>query len=209
MLLSVNPLVYYEDNFLSDEECATIIENARDNLQSATVCNDEGTSSDDSRRTGGTCFLPQETNEAIMKLCIRIADKINTHPIYAEHLQVINYGAGEEYQPHYDSWQPHEYQYTVYAGNRTMTALAYLNDVEEGGATVFPMLGVTIPPKKGRIVFFTNTHLGSNVRHELSLHGSEPVTKGEKWACNLWFREKHFQLPHIYNNDDRLKIPQV
>ena len=209
MLLSINPLVYYEDDFLTDAECETVIEYARDKMQKAKVCNDKGTQSEDWRRTGGVCFLPQNTNHVIMGICNKIASKAHIHPIHAEDLQVINYGLGEEYQPHLDAWDVHEYQYMIHGGQRTLTALAYLNDVEEGGSTSFPELGLSIPAKKGRIVFFENTHLGSNVRNQLALHGGDPVIKGEKWACNLWFREKHFQLSKVYDQEENHKLLNI
>ena len=78
-------------------------------------------------------------------------------------------------------------------GQRMVTCLLYLNDVEEGGGTPFPNLDMEIRAKKGRMVLFHNCHEGSTVRHPDSLHGGMPVLKGEKWACNLWFRELEYQ----------------
>ena len=84
------------------------------------------------------------------------------------------------------NWEP--------GGQRMITVIAYLNDVEEGGGTSFPKLEVTIPAKKGNVVVFHNalesistTHPKVNPR---SLHAGMPVIKGEKWMTNLWFREK-------------------
>jgi prolyl 4-hydroxylase len=30
-------------------------------------------------------------------------------------------------------------------------------------------------------------------RHPKSLHGGSPVWGGQKWACNLWFRQHAYQ----------------
>ena len=49
--------------------------------------------------------------------------------------------------------------------------------------------GYEILAKKGRCVFFTTTFLGTTAQHPWSLHGSTPVIRGEKYACNLWFRQ--------------------
>ena len=75
-----------------------------------------------------------------------------------------------------------------------VTVLVYLNDVEEGGGTDFPELGVTVTAKKGDVVVFHNvineTPVASHPKiHPKSLHAGMPVIKGEKWMVNLWFRE--------------------
>jgi len=75
-----------------------------------------------------------------------------------------------------------------------VTVLAYLNDVEEGGGTNFPELGVTVEPKKGDVVVFHNTLTEVPASehpkiHPKSLHAGTPVIRGEKWMVNLWFRE--------------------
>jgi hypothetical protein len=48
-------------------------------------------------------------------------------------------------------------------------------------------------PRLGRIVLFHNCYPDSTKRHDKSLHGGMPLDKGEKWACNFWFRENRFQ----------------
>lgn len=83
-----------------------------------------------------------------------------------------------------------------------VTCLLYLNDVAEGGGTAFPNLDMEIRPKKGRMLLFHNCHQGSTVIHPDSLHGGLPVLKGEKWACNFWFRELVFQAPGTGKSTD-------
>ena len=70
-----------------------------------------------------------------------------------------------------------------------ITALIYLNDVEDGGATYFPKLNISINPKKGNVLVFHNTISETTNINPRSLHAGMPVTSGEKWAANLWFRE--------------------
>ena len=38
-----------------------------------------------------------------------------------------------------------------------------------------------------------HTTLQDLTRHPKSLHGGSPVWGGEKWACNLWFRQLPYQ----------------
>ena len=46
-----------------------------------------------------------------------------------------------------------------------------------------------VDPVKGRMVVFQNVHEDGS-RHKQSRHAGLPVISGEKWAFNLWVREK-------------------
>ena len=53
-----------------------------------------------------------------------------------EEFQVIHYEVSQEYRPHYDSYDmlnEHGRLNTVRGGNRLITVLLYLSDVDEGG----------------------------------------------------------------------------
>lgn len=76
-----------------------------------------------------------------------------------------------------------------YGGQRLLTALVYLNDVEEGGGTNFPKKNIVVKPTIGSMLVFNNCIGNTNQKDMNSLHGGMPVIKGEKWAFNLWFRE--------------------
>lgn len=56
-----------------------------------------------------------------------------------------------------------------------------MNDVEFGGATVFPCLNVSVPAKKGTALIWYNLKL-SGAYETRSLHGGCPVLKGFKWS---------------------------
>ena len=56
----------------------------------------------------------------------------------------------------------------------------------------FNKLNIKVAPKKGRLLVFYNTEKDSNKQHDLSMHGGNEVLKGEKWACNIWFRDKKY-----------------
>ena len=63
----------------------------------------------------------------------------------AEQMQAQRYDVGQEFKPHCDWFQPGSESYAEHcsvSGQRTWTAMAYMNDVEEGGETTFPRLGV-------------------------------------------------------------------
>jgi hypothetical protein len=53
--------------------------------------------------------------------------------------------------------------------HRVLAWMTYLNDVEDGGETVFPMFGLKINPEKGKTLIWpsdwTHAHLGAVVRN--------------------------------------------
>jgi 2OG-Fe(II) oxygenase superfamily len=62
-----------------------------------------------------------------------------------EDMQVVHYGPGGFYQSHHDYFDPKMYPGgdNAKGKNRLLTLLLYLNDVEGGGQTNFPLVGHT------------------------------------------------------------------
>ncbi len=54
---------------------------------------------------------------------------------------------------HYHGWHT-EQSYLQHCSQRLFTVMFYLNDIEEGGETIFPMSDISIKPKAGTIVIF-------------------------------------------------------
>ena len=65
----------------------------------------------------------------------------------------------------------------------------------ESNTTETPKLKLEVDPIPGRMVIFHNTTGMVHDVHKKSLHGGLPVLLGEKWACNLWFRERPYERP--------------
>jgi prolyl 4-hydroxylase len=190
-----DPHVWVFDNFLSPDECLHIIELAEPRMDDALVSR-LGSNSASERRTGRVAWVKHDQTATIRSLVRRVGDLVAIHPSHAENLQVIHYATAQEYQPHFDAWDIETdkgKEKTARGGNRAVTALMYLNEVEGGGGTGFPKLDVEVEAIPGRLVIFHNLYEGGSTRHRKSLHGGLPVTAGEKWACNLWFRERRYQ----------------
>ena len=51
------------------------------------------------------------------------------------------------------------------------------------------MIEEFIEPKMGKMVVFTNVNDDGSLNKK-SRHAGLPVIKGEKWAFNLWLRER-------------------
>ncbi len=188
------PIVYVFEDFLQDHETSALIAAAQANLQRAVVSDDKA-GKISTGRTGQNCWVRHRQTEVIAALCDRISKLVNIPLTHAESLQVIHYAETQEYRPHFDAWDAgteRGKRCMERGGQRLVTCLLYLNDVEAGGGTCFPKLDMEVRAIKGRMVLFHNCHTGTALRHPASLHGGLPVEAGEKWACNLWFREHNY-----------------
>jgi prolyl 4-hydroxylase len=190
-LFSSDPIIYVVDDFISEDECQEFINCSKDKLQPATVIglNEERKVKN---RTNEFAWLEHHANESIHEVSKRLSILVQMPIRNAEMFQVVYYKNGTEYKPHFDSFdQSTEVgkKYCERGGQRMITALIYLNDVEDGGATYFPKLNISINPKKGNVLVFHNTISETTNINPRSLHAGMPVSSGEKWAANLWFRE--------------------
>lgn len=194
-MINSSPAVGLFEQFVSPAECRMIIEIARSKMQRATVSAEKaGVTSQG--RTGNNCWIPHDQTPETLNLAQRISDLVGIDLIQAESFQVIHYGETQEYAAHFDGWDANTergQRCMKRGGQRLVTCLIYLNDVTEGGGTGFPKLDVEVRAVAGRMVVFHNCYEGTNERHPASLHGGLPVEQGEKWAVNLWFREKQYQ----------------
>ena len=70
--------------------------------------------------------------------------------------QIVNYGIGGVYKHHTDADGDNGVTFgeTQRRGDRLAPFIGYLSDVDAGGATVFPAMGVTIWPKKGDAAYW-------------------------------------------------------
>ena len=212
---SVSPRVFKIPNFLSPVECNTLIQVAIQNgLKASTVYaggDDYGATHhrDAKTRSSTNTWLTRDHHINLTDTIYRRAahlmkiddasfghkapiddsvDDAKYHSI-AESLQVVRYKVGEEYSPHHDWVLPS--QRNRYQPTRFATLLIYLNDDFEGGRTLFPRAvnrqyheGVQIAPQKGTAILFYNLLPDGNV-DDLSQHGSEKVTKGEKVSFKI------------------------
>ena len=119
---------------------------------------------------------------------ISLLSQMRTQAPYAsEYFQVANYGVGGHYGIHWDAFNLHKTDQGQEMGDRIATLMAYLSDVQVGGNTVFPMLGLSVRPEKGSDLFWVNLKpLGHS--EPLSLHGGCPVVVGSKWISNKWIK---------------------
>ena len=190
-MYSADPVVYVVSNFLSDEECKAFVDLGKGNMERATVMTDDQHEVHQSR-TNDYYWIEHSANDIVHEASKRFSVLVQMPINNAEQFQLVYYGPGNQYKPHFDAFDKttKEGQKNWFpGGQRMVTALAYLNDVEEGGETDFPKVDVSVKPNKGDVVVFHNCIDGTTDINPKSLHAGSPVVSGEKWAVNLWFRE--------------------
>ncbi|NNE10889.1 MAG: 2OG-Fe(II) oxygenase, partial [Ilumatobacter sp.] len=190
-----DPLVLVVDDFVSVDERQHVLDLASDRMEAAKVSR-LGQNATSEKRTGSVGWIKHNETPIIRTIVKRVGDLVGLPVTHAESLQVVHYGPSQQYKSHFDAWDPSTpkgKEKTRRGGNRLVTALIYLNEVEAGGATGFPKLDVEVDAVPGRLCLFHDLVEGTSSRHPNSLHGGLPVEAGEKWACNLWFREHRYQ----------------
>ncbi|QEI06962.1 2-oxoglutarate-dependent dioxygenase [Pigmentiphaga aceris] len=180
-------------NLFTREECEALIASAQPRLaRSRTVDRSGGTAvSHESRTSDGMFFTLGET-PLIDKLERRIAGLLRWPLERGEGLQVLRYGPGAEYQPHYDFFDAQDAgtaTHTAAGGQRIGTLIIYLQSPISGGATTFPQIGLDVAPIQGNAVFFAYPQA---TPASLTLHAGAPVTAGEKWIATKWLRVRRY-----------------
>ncbi|MCD5322164.1 MULTISPECIES: 2OG-Fe(II) oxygenase [Pontibacillus] len=173
------PLIVVLDNVASEKECDRIITTSQDRLERSRIGQARETNE---MRTSSGMFFEENENTLIHRMERRLSAIMNVPIEHAEGLQVLRYQPGQEYKPHHDYFKQSD-------NNRISTIVLYLNDVEEGGETLFPHLGLSVTPKKGMAVYFEYFYQDA-LLNEKTLHSGNPVVQGEKWVATQWMRRK-------------------
>ena len=189
------PPIRIFENVFSQKECKKIIKLATPNLKRSTMgaAKEVGT-----QRTSSTTWLNTNKLPCLMRVS-KMVEELTGMPMNCqEDWQFLKYEPGQEYKPHYDACSPTTADYKACLqeeanrgwGKRVFTFFIYLNDVEEGGHTRFPKLDVNIYPKRGKAALWHNLIADRSLAHPLAEHAGTPPKKGEKYAINVWIRER-------------------
>lgn len=196
VLLSLaSPRVVLLGNVLSHEECDALIRYGEQRLQRSPVVSDaDGNTQVHAHRTSRGAMLQRGESELVARIEARLAALTRWPAENGEGLQLLRYEAGNEYRPHFDWFDPAlpgPRKHLERGGQRLGTVVMYLSEVEQGGGTSFPKVGLQVQPKKGSAVFFANTD-AYHVPDQDSLHAGEPVVKGVKFIATKWLRAREY-----------------
>ncbi|MDF2639673.1 MAG: 2OG-Fe(II) oxygenase [Novosphingobium lindaniclasticum] len=133
---------------------------------------------------------PRDT--VVRALDERLAALTGIAPGHGESLQGQRYNRGEYYHEHWD-WFDTEAPYWLResrnGGQRSWTAMVYLNAVDEGGSTDFVHLGLKVAPSAGSLLIWNNA-LPDGSPNPLTMHAARPVLRGVKYVVTKWFRAR-------------------
>ena len=174
--------------FLDEEICRQLIARIDEKRRPSEIADDVGIAN---FRTSETCDLDW-TDPVVAEVDRRIAGLLGLPLEASEPLQGQRYAPGQEFKPHTDTFEPGGvdfYQHCVETGQRTWTAMVYLNRPEDGGATRFKTIGKTIQPEVGKLLAWNNL-LPDGTPNPATLHQGMKVRRGAKYVLTKWFRER-------------------
>lgn len=173
--------------FLEPETCAALIERIDARRRPSQIADDVGIAA---FRTSETCDLDFH-DPLVAGVDQRIAGLLGLSLQASEPLQGQRYAPGQEFKPHTDTFAPGGYDFyrhTAETGQRTWTAMIYLNEPEDGGATRFKAIGKTIQPETGKLLAWNNL-LADGRPNPATLHQGMKVRRGTKYVLTKWFRQ--------------------
>jgi prolyl 4-hydroxylase len=176
-------------DFLDSETCLALIERIDERRRPSEIADDIGVAG---FRTSETCDLDWR-DALVAEVDRKIAALLGLDLAASEPLQGQRYAVGQEFRAHTDTFEPGGYDYHVHTaetGQRTWTAMVYLNVPEEGGATRFKAIGKTIQPEAGKLVAWNNLMPGGGTPNPATMHQGMKVRRGVKYIVTKWFRER-------------------
>lgn len=180
--------IFVARDFLTGEECAGLIEM----IDAERIPSQLLSPSDDPEfRTSESCNLDPD-HPLVQRIEDRIADLMGISPEQGETIQGQRYIVGQQFKPHYDFFhrdQAYWPEMERSGGQRTWTAMVFLNAPDGGGQTAFDEAGIRIAPRPGNLLTWNNLD-GKGEPNPFTLHQGCPVTAGAKYVITKWYRER-------------------
>ena len=175
-------------DFLDADTCEALIDRIDERRRPSEIADDVGLAN---FRTSETCDLDWR-DPLVGAVDGKIAALLGLSLEASEPLQGQRYAPGQEFKPHTDTFEPGGYDFylhTAQTGQRTWTAMIYLNEPEEGGGTRFKVIGKTVQPETGKLLAWNNL-LPDGRPNPATLHQGMKVRRGTKYILTKWFRER-------------------
>ncbi|CAB3223325.1 unnamed protein product [Arctia plantaginis] len=167
-MLYLNPDIILFHDMLSDSEIDTVVEMAKMRLFRSEIHISANEEASVKQRISKSAWIYDEESDVVARISRRVTHMTGLSLDSSKALQVANYGIAGYYNLHHDFFE--------------------MSNVTQGGATVFPKLGVSKFPVKGHALYWLNLH-PSGERNHCMLHAACPVLTGSKWVATRWIHE--------------------
>ncbi|KAF5024431.1 hypothetical protein F66182_3517 [Fusarium sp. NRRL 66182] len=224
-ILSIDPLVMYINNFLSDYEVDHLLDLSRDKFEQSPVYDENLKTVIDRRfRTSQSAMV--QKNDTVGQCLSRRMKSIlgNVQHIDTEPIQIVKYEPDERFHVHMDWFdkprnRTYSREHPQRPYNRLASIFTYLDDNCTGGETYFPQVqgvsavadgdkfsrtesgkGLLVRPKRGNAVFWNNL-LPNGTGDPRVAHAGLPVHKGRKIGINL-FSHYYYDAPMVGGDEE-------
>jgi len=182
-------LFCYQD-FLTPEECGALVAMIDTDRKPSGLL---ATTDDPDFRTSESCDL-ERWHPFVDGIDQRICALMGMKPRQGETMQGQRYAVGQQFKAHHDYFHVSESYWQaerVRGGQRSWTAMIYLDEPQSGGETLFPTAGLKVTPRKAMLLAWNNMDRKGEPNPN-ALHESMPVTAGQKNIVTKWFRERYW-----------------
>ena len=180
--------IFIVRDFLTAAECAQVIELIdKDRVPSGLLAD----TPDPEFRTSESCNL-RLTDPINIVVERKINGLMGIEPSHGETIQGQRYAKGQQFKEHHDFFytsEPYWPEQERQGGQRTWTAMIFLNEPEGGGQTHFPKANVRVTPRTGNLLAWNNLD-SFGQPNTFSLHTGCPVDGGVKYVITKWYRER-------------------
>lgn len=175
-------------HFMTLEECLLLITKIDTGRQPSGILS---TNPNYGFRTSDSCNL-DPYDPVVSRIEDRICGLLGIDRKFGETVQGQRYAVGQEFKNHHDFFhtdQPYWEKMKRMGGQRSWTAMAFLNEPDEGGETHFPEAGLKVNPQTATLIMWNNMRADGSP-NPLSIHAGMPVIAGTKYIITKWFRER-------------------
>ena len=180
--------LFIHREFLDPATCAGLIAMIDTQRRPSTISDPNG---DAAFRTSETCDL-DAADSLVARVDRLLTEATGIDPSFGEPMQGQRYAIGQEFKGHTDYFEPSgvDFQrFCAVAGNRTWTAMIYLNQPDAGGATRFKTIDKTVQPETGKLLCWNNRRPDGSL-NPATIHQGMKVRAGVKYVITKWFRER-------------------
>ena len=180
--------IFIVRDFLTGQECDELCQRIDTHRQPSGLL---GEYPDPDFRTSDSCNM-NPIDPIVMKVEAKITELMGIDPQHGETIQGQRYAVGQQFKAHHDFFHTSQSYWPAMekaGGQRTWTAMIFLNEPEAGGQTAFPKANVKVTPRTGNLLAWNNLDTYGEP-NPFSLHQGMPVEAGVKYVVTKWYRER-------------------